>query len=72
MEVAVNSLVGVVVLLLLPPLVAVALWQAFGMGGRNGNLVTLQSVRLGRYGFWIILGVAYTVTFAVAFVEHKF
>ena len=58
-------------LILVPPCVAIILWQGVGIGSRTGNIVPWQHVRLGKYGFWITLAILYIVTFSAALVEHK-
>jgi hypothetical protein len=59
------------VLVLAPPILALVIWQYLGIGARTGNILPWQRVRLGKYGFWIILAIFYSVTFATALVEHK-
>jgi hypothetical protein len=59
------------VFILVPLFVAFLIWQGVGIGSRTGNILPWQSVRLGKYGFWIILAILYIVTFSAALVEHK-
>jgi hypothetical protein len=54
-----------------PPCLAFVLWQYIGVGARTGDILPWQKVRLGKYGFWIMLAITYTATLATALVEHK-
>lgn len=58
-------------LALAPLLVAAVIWQWCGVGSRNGNIEPWRRVRLGKYGFWLTLGVCYVVMFSAAIVLHK-
>jgi hypothetical protein len=58
-------------LILVPPCVAIVIWQGVGIGSRTGNIVPWQHVRFGKHGFWITLAILYIVTFSAALVEHK-
>jgi len=60
-----------ILVLLLPPCLAALIWLYMGVGAGKGDALPWQHVRLGRYGFWIVLGIIYTATFTAAFVEHK-
>jgi hypothetical protein len=59
------------ILILVPPVLAFVLWQGVGLGSRTGNIVPWQQVRLGKYGYWIILTIAYIATFAAALGLHQ-
>jgi len=67
------------VLILVPPCLAFVIWQYGGVGAKTRDMTVTsgfkvdlwQSMRLGKYGFWIILAIIYTVTLATALVEHK-
>lgn len=68
-----------------PPCLAFVIWRYGGVGWNGGRgakakdvvvgggfkVDVWQSVQLGKYGFWIVLAIAYTVTIAAALVEHK-
>jgi hypothetical protein len=61
----------ILALILVPPCVAIVIWQGVGIGSRAGNIVPWQHVRFGKYGFWTTLAILYIVTFSAALVEHK-
>jgi hypothetical protein len=67
--VAMNSIIWL--LILAPPCLALVLWQYVGIGARKRDILPWQYVRLGKYGFWVILAILYIVTFTAALVEHK-
>jgi hypothetical protein len=62
-----------------PPCLTLVLWCCGGMGAKRKDITVgggfkadvWQSVQLGKYGYWIILAIVYTVTIATALVEHK-
>jgi hypothetical protein len=62
-----------------PPCLALVISRGGGMGAKTKDITlgggfkvdVWQSVQLGRYGFWIVLAIIYTVTLAAALVEHK-
>lgn len=60
-----------ILVLLLPPCLAIVIWQYIGVGTRTGDVMPWQRVRLGRYGFWVVLGIIYTVTFTAALIKYK-
>jgi hypothetical protein len=70
-----NPIVWVIVLG--PPCLAFFIWKA-GSGPKTKDVTinfgfkadVWQRVTLGRYGFWIVLAIIYTVTLATAFVRH--
>jgi hypothetical protein len=68
-----HSIVWVLILILIlilgAPFLALGIWLS--IGSRTGNVDPWRRVRLGKYGFWIILAIFYTVMFATALVEHK-
>jgi hypothetical protein len=64
-----HSIIWILALVLGPPFVAYFAW--LGIGSRTGNIDPWKSVRLGKYGYWITLGIIYTVAIATAMVEHK-
>ena len=64
-----NSIIWL--LILAPPCLALVLWQSVGIDARKRDILPWQYVRLGKYGFWVILAILYIVTFTAALVEHK-
>lgn len=56
------------ILLLAPICVAFLLWRLVRFTEVG---FPWQGVRLGKYGFWIILTVIYLAVFASALIEHK-
>jgi hypothetical protein len=67
--VAMNSIIWLFILA--PLCLALVLWQYVGIGARKRDILPWQYVRLGKYGFWVILAILYIVTFTAALVEHK-
>jgi hypothetical protein len=66
-------------LILFPPCLAFYIWKFGGVGNRTKDITVTggfkadvwQRVSLGKYGYWIILTILYTVMFAAAAFEHK-
>jgi uncharacterized membrane protein YoaT (DUF817 family) len=62
-----------------PPCLAFFIWRSGGAGDHTRDATVTggfkvdvwQRVSLGKYGYWIILAIIYTVTIATALVEHK-
>jgi hypothetical protein len=74
-EIDMNPIIWFIVLG--PPCLAFVIWK--GSSGPRTKDVTItfgfkadmwQRVSLGKYGFWILLAIIYTVTLATAFVDH--
>jgi hypothetical protein len=59
------------VLIFGPPCLAFVIWQQVAVGTSTRNKDSLNRVRLGKYGFWVILTIFYTVAFATALAKHK-
>jgi hypothetical protein len=64
-----NSIIWILILVLGPPFLAYLAW--LWVGSRTGDIDPWKRVRLGKYGFWITLGIIYTAAIATALVEHK-
>jgi hypothetical protein len=59
------------VLVLVPPCIAILVWQGIGRGSKTEDTVPWQRVRLGKRGFWLTLAICYVAMFAAAVVLHK-
>ena len=51
-----------------PPFLAYLAW--LWIGAKAGNIEPWKRVRLGQYGFWIILGIIYTAALTTAVAKH--
>lgn len=62
-----NSIVWI--LIFLPPLVSWLIWRKVSDAHAAG--VTRRRAQMPKYGFWVILGISYVVTFAAAVLERR-